>query len=105
MEYLDDTASVGIEASPISPAIDSTVELLLRLLKDDTKRTRIGQRGKKKVIELYSKKSAMLKYLDLFLAEPKTKASPAYCCEEEVLAPFRRPGGSLAAYLLVLQAG
>ena len=74
MEYLDDTASVGIEASPISPAIDSTVELLLRLLKDDTKRTRIGQRGKKKVIELYSKKSAMLKYLDLFLAEPKTKA-------------------------------
>ena len=51
MEYMDDTASVGIEASPISPAIDSTIDLLLRLLKDDRKRIRIGQRGKKKVKE------------------------------------------------------
>ena len=75
MEYMDDTASVGIEASAISSAIDSTIDLLLRLLKDDRKRIRIGQRGKKKVKEYYSKKNAMLKYRDLFLAKPKTRAA------------------------------
>lgn len=69
MEYMDDTTAVGIEASAVSSAIDSTINLLLRLLNDERKRTRIGQRGKKKVEEYYSKQSAMLKYRGLFLSK------------------------------------